>query len=62
MLSVDPQKTKETVLCQKPEIVEDEIRYDKDFLANMIDNLGMISSIYSQKDKDMFKIEAISRR
>jgi len=47
MLSTDPQKTRNIVLCPKPAIEERTEVYEDAFLQNMIDTLGCVSSVYS---------------
>lgn len=46
MLSADPERTKDTVLCPKPEIEEEGLKYETDFLNMLIDTLGHVSSIF----------------
>jgi hypothetical protein len=55
MLSSDPEKTKNTVLCEKPEIEEEEVKYEPKFLEVMINTLGMISSVFSKLPEDLFE-------
>ena len=40
MLSSDPETTKKTVLCEKPDILEEGLKYEPDFLSIMLDTLG----------------------
>lgn len=54
MLSTDPDRTKDTILCKKPVIAEDEFNFDSDFLDKMISSLGLINSIYNRTYEDMF--------
>ena len=45
MLSLDPERTKKTVLCEKPTIELNLLRFDDDFLEDLINNLGKLSSV-----------------
>ncbi len=54
MLSSDPNKTKETVLCEKPTIHEEFFQMESEFLEKMIDTLGLISSVYHKTPEELF--------
>lgn len=54
MLSSDAQYATQTVLHEKPQIVEKQLNYDQDFLTDMIDNLGNINSLYHKTQIQMF--------
>jgi vesicle coat complex subunit len=54
MLSTDPQSTKYVVLADKPEFNQDETDgYDENFLENLIENIGNLSSVYHVTPDDI---------
>jgi hypothetical protein len=55
MLSSAPEKAKNTVLCPKPEIKEDTQLYESDFLITMIDQLGLVTSVFHKRENEIFK-------
>ncbi|EGR27514.1 hypothetical protein IMG5_194630 [Ichthyophthirius multifiliis] len=62
MLSQNPQKTKDTVLCSKPKIEENKIIKDVDFLQKMIHTIPCVSSILQKDPEQLFKHEIIIDR
>lgn len=47
MLSADPQKTQDVVLCSKPQIAHDTYNiYDEELVDQLIDQISNLSSLY----------------
>jgi AP-1 complex subunit beta-1 len=46
MLSSNPEEAKSIILCEKPVISEDSSIIETQLLDRLIDNIGMLSSVY----------------
>ncbi len=62
MLSLNPKKTQETVLCTKPKIEEEKIITDPNFIQKMIHTIPCVTSILGRAPEEMFPYEAIVDR
>lgn len=54
MLSIDTEKTRDTVICKMPSIQEDNFSNDTEFTDKMVDSLGLICAVYSKTVDEMF--------
>lgn len=59
MLSSDPQKTREVVLCEKPPIVDDLETVDKNLLEVLIRNISTLASVF-HKPPHLFVSNAVA--
>ena len=46
MLSSNPELAKRIILCEKPTISEDSSTLEPQLLDKLVDNIGMLSSVY----------------
>jgi AP-1 complex subunit beta-1 len=46
MLSSNPDEAKNIILCSKPTISEDKGTLEPQILERLVDNIGMLSSVY----------------
>ena len=53
MLSADPSKTQDVVLCTKPQIAHDSYNiYDEELVDQLIDQISNLSSVYHRTADD----------
>jgi AP-1 complex subunit beta-1 len=57
MLSSEPEKTKTVVLSDKPVLRDEGFGLDTGFLDEMVENIGMISSLVQKTPGELFKKE-----
>ncbi len=57
MLSSEPEKTKAVVLSDKPILRDDSFGFETSFLDEMVENIGMISSLVQKTPGELFTKE-----
>ena len=57
MLSSEPEKTKTVVLSDKPVLRDEGCGFDTGFLDEMVENIGMISSLVQKTPGELFRKE-----
>ena len=55
MLSSNPEMAKRIILCQKPTISEDSATIETQLLDRLVDNIGMLSSVYYKPPESFVK-------
>lgn len=55
MLSSNPELTKKIVLCEKPTISEDSSNFEPQLLDKLINNIGLLSSVYYKPPEGFVK-------
>ena len=55
MLSTNPEEAKAVILCEKPVISEDSGSLDSQLLDKLINNIGMLSSVYYKPPENFVK-------
>lgn len=55
MLSNNPEEAKSIILCERPTISEDAGTLDQQLLDKLVDNIGMLSSVYYKPPETFVK-------
>lgn len=55
MLSTNPEEAKAIILCEKPTISEDSSSLDAQLLDKLINNIGMLASVYYKPPENFVK-------
>ena len=55
MLSTDIEKTKDVIFGLRPNIKDDDILLEPNFLNCMVQNMGYVSSVFQRKPEDLFQ-------
>ena len=55
MINTDPEKAKEIIMCEKPTISEDQGYLEPQLLDKLMDNIGMLSSVFYKPPETFVK-------
>lgn len=55
MLSTDIEKTKDVIFGSRPNIKDDDVLLEPNFLNCMVQNMGYVSSVFQRKPEDLFQ-------
>lgn len=62
MLSTDTAKTKNVIFGYRPNIKDDDVLLEPNFLNAMIKNMGYVSSVFQKKPEDLFQKSLAEKR
>ncbi len=62
MLSTDAKKTCNVIFASRPNVRDDDILLEPNFLNCMIKNMGYVSSVFQKKPEDLFQKSVAEKR